>query len=152
MIPVSDSPQRRITEYPTVGEQPAPGAHDTVRFDLDDEDGSLDRSRTDNPLVAPLDERDTYLVIYDDSDHDHEVVLSRSTDGWHADCWMLDDDGRRIGRCRGWAFHDGPCAHLWAARSHVAQERLEDDDARHDHHVERAMADGGHYAEEGDRR
>jgi hypothetical protein len=150
---MSDSPQRRITSYPTIDEHEPVDGHDTVRFDLDCEDGSLERSRTDNPLVAPLDDAHTYLVVYDDSEHDHEVVLSRDTDGWEADCWQLNDEGDRIGRCRGWAFHDGPCAHLWAARSHVAQQRLEDDDARHDHHVERAMADGGHHhVEDGGRR
>lgn len=86
-------------------------------------------------------------------DTDLDVELRRTPDGWRADYWYLDDDGDRIGRCRGWVHHDGPCAHLWAARSHIAHERLSDDDARHSTDVERAIADGGHHlAEEGERR
>lgn len=86
-------------------------------------------------------------------DTDLDVELRRTPDGWRADYWYLDDDGDRIGRCRGWVHHDGPCAHLWAARSHIAHERLSDDDARHSTDVERAIADGGHHlAEEGKRR
>jgi hypothetical protein len=142
--------QQLITEYPTVDEpEPEPDTgtdhdlepHDTVRFDLTDDSSSIDRSREQSVEIQP--DGRAYHVAFDDGDHDHSVLLERQPDGWGADCWMLDDDGQRTGRCRGWAFHDGPCAHLWAVRSYMARQRLADEDRRHSTDVERAVADGG---------
>jgi hypothetical protein len=151
----ADGGQQLITEYPTVEDydEPEPDldGYGIVRFDLEADDGSIDRAREQQADIEIV--TDGYHVSLEDGDHDHLVVLSLDEDGWQADCWNLNADGERTGRCRGWVHHDGPCAHLWAARSHIAQQRLEDDDARHDQHVERAIADGGHHrAEEGQRR
>lgn len=114
-----------------------------VRFDLDDNSSSIERARETPAEVTTDPSGESYLAAFEDSDDVHDVELIRDADGWHADCWALDDHGTRTGRCRGWAFHDGPCAHIWAVRSHIAREHLRDDDARHDNNVERARADGG---------
>lgn len=147
--------QQLITEYPTSDDPPEPAAEpsgEPVRFDLEADSSSIDRARDSHADIEALD-AGTYSVAFADGDHDHEVELQRTPDGWRADCWTLNDDGTRIGRCRGWVHHSGPCAHLWAARSHIARERLSDDDQRHSTDVERALADGGHHlAEEGGRR
>jgi hypothetical protein len=106
---------------------------DAVRFDIvDDDSSSLQRAR-DTPVEVVHDPQgDSYLIAFEDSDDVHEVEMSRHTDGWRADCWMLDESGKRTGRCRGWVHHDGPCAHLWAVRSQLAHDRLEDANRRHD--------------------
>lgn len=121
---------------------------DIVTFDVleveDASDGSFERARDTPAEVAPDHAGDSYLVAFEDGDDVHQVDLSRHPNGWLADCWALDDDnGDRTGRCRGFAFHDGPCAHLWAVRSHVAAQKLTDDDRRHDLDIEQAVADGG---------
>lgn len=117
---------------------------DTVRFDIiGDDSSSLERARDTPVEIAADPQHDAHLVAFEDSDHVHAVELTRGPDGWRADCWMLDDDGHRTGRCRGWVHHDGPCAHLWAVRSRIAHDRLQDEDLRHDLDVERAVADGG---------
>ena len=122
-------------------------AHDTVTFDLDTDSSSIDRARNADVNLAST--GDTYRVQLADGDSTHDVLLEKRRDGWHADCWTLNDDGDRTGRCRGWVHHDGPCAHLWAVRSQLAHERLSDDDRRHDLDIEQAVADGG---QEGRRR
>lgn len=122
-------------------------AHDTVTFDLDTDSSSIDRARDADVNLAST--GDTYRVQLADGDSTHDVLLEKRRDGWHADCWTLNDDGDRTGRCRGWVHHDGPCAHLWAVRSRLAHERLSDDDRRHDLDIEQAVADGG---QEGRRR
>jgi len=144
--------QQLITEYPTVDDlgEPENRGGEPVRFDLEDDSSSIQRARTTH--VEINEQGDSFHVAFPDGDHDHKVVLYRDPDGWHADCWMLDDDGHRTGRCRGWAFHDGPCAHLWAVRSYLAHQRLADDDERHSTNVERAIADGGLHRAEGGRR
>lgn len=114
-----------------------------VTFDLDQDSSSIERARETPVEVTTEPWGASYLAAFEDSDDVHEVILTREPDGWHGDCWSLDENGERTGRCRGWVHHDGPCAHLWAVRSHVAYERLADEDARHDLDVERARADGG---------
>jgi hypothetical protein len=122
-------------------------AHDTVTFDLDTDSSSIDRARNADVNLAST--GDTYRVQLADGDSTHDILLKKRRDGWHADCWTLNDPGDRTGRCRGWVHHDGPCAHLWAVRSQLAHERLSDDDRRHDLDIEQAVADGG---QEGRRR
>ena len=117
-------------------------AHDTVTFDLDTDSSSVDRAKNADVNLAST--GDTYRVQLADGDSTHDILLEKRRDGWHADCWTLNDDGDRTGRCRGWVHHDGPCAHLWAVRSQLARERLSDDDRRHDLDIEQAVADGGH--------
>ncbi|WP_178917685.1 hypothetical protein [Natronomonas gomsonensis] len=116
----------------------------SLRFDvLDDDSASIDRARsTDYEVVTDPSGRG-YIIAFADSEDVHLAELQREPDGWAGDCWTVDEDGTRTGRCRGWVHHDGPCAHLWAVRSHLARERLKDDDERHSNDVERALADGG---------
>jgi len=124
-------------------------AHDTVVFDLDTDSSSIDRARNADVNLAST--GDTHRVELADGDSTHDVLLEKRRDGWHADCWTLNDAGDRTGRCRGWVHHDGPCAHLWACRSHIAHQKLADDDRRHDLDIEQTLADGGH-DQEGRRR
>jgi hypothetical protein len=50
VIPVSDSPQRRITSYPTIDEREPADGHEVVRFDLDCDGGRNNRRR---PMGRP---------------------------------------------------------------------------------------------------
>ena len=94
---------------------------------------------------------DCWRVLLPDGDESHECHLHR-------------DHGAFVGSCdcEGFQYHDGPCAHLCAVRKaafgQVADTRGEPvrihdlDDVereRADAKIERAVADGGYYAEEG---
>lgn len=116
---------------------------DPLRFDLHDDSSSIERARNTPVEIVRDPVTDSHLVAFEDSDDVHAVELTRHTDGWRGDCWSLNEEGDRVGRCRGWVHHDGPCAHLWALRSHRARQRLDDADARHSTDIERAVADGG---------
>jgi hypothetical protein len=96
---------------------------DTISFDVSLGGSSMDRAR-DQPLeVTPLADG-AWLVAFERGDAHHEVELAETTAGWEGDCWTLDDEGRQVGRCRGWVYNPGPCAHLWAVRSWIAGQRL----------------------------
>ena len=123
---------------------------DTHDFDLlkHRDSGSLQRARNTPVEVAQLEYGGPWIVCFEDSDNVHEVELTRTQDGWVGDCWQLNQKGHRTGHCRGNVYQDPPCAHLWAVRSHIAHERLTDQDARHSTHVEKIVADGGHHHHE----
>jgi len=115
-----------------------------VRFDLETESDSLRRARDDDHRVALTPDGSAYLVFFEDGDEIHRVDLERGPDGWTGDCHVQDlDSDDRFERCPGLAYHDGPCAHLWAVRSHIARDRLGDPDERHADDVDQAVADGG---------
>lgn len=96
-----------------------------VEFDPTKESGSLERAREMEVHIERIDPNGPFIAAFEDGEHVHEVVLERYRDGFRADCWRLDDEsGRRVGRCRGWVNHEGPCAHLWVVRSEVAAALL----------------------------
>ena len=112
-----------------------------VEFDLASNSSSLERARTRDYDVQPL-PGGSFLVEFETGESAHEAELSDvGTNDWRGDCWILED-GKRIGRCRGWVYHPGPCAHLWAVRSELAALRLTSDEpeaeqwADHPHVVE----------------
>ncbi|WP_255149007.1 hypothetical protein [Halorarius halobius] len=124
---------------------------DRLRFldALHADSGSAERARDSEVAVAPVEPTGPFIVAFEDSDSVHEVTLRRDGEAWHGDCWALHEDGDRHGRCKGLTYSDGPCAHLFAVRSAVA-----DDDRpgvhvrdaaqeRADSVVERVRADGG---------
>lgn len=78
---------------------------------------SVERARETPVAVERVDSTGPFLVAFEDGERVHEVTLTRDGDEWRGSCWSLDEDGDRVGRCRGWVHHDGPCAHLWAVRS-----------------------------------
>lgn len=120
----------------------------SITFDLLTESSSIERARDTDHFIEQLQHRGPYLVAFEDSDTVHEVELRRDAEGsWSGDCWTLDESGQRVGHCQGWAFHDTPCAHLWAVRSHKAAQFFEEADP-HSNDVERVMADGGHHHHE----
>lgn len=121
---------------------------DVLRFDLLADSGSIDRARNTPVEIVHDYSADSYLVAFEDSESVHEVELSRHSNGLRGHCWSLNDRGERIGHCRGYVYHDTPCAHLWAIRSHVAHERLCDEDERYSDDIERALTDGGHHLNE----
>jgi len=115
-----------------------------VRFDLESDSDSLRRAREDDHNVARTPDGSGWLVFFEDGDEIHRVDLERTPDGWDGDCHVQDlDSDDRFERCPGLVYHDGPCAHLWAVRSTIAQERQRDRDERHAQDVDRARADGG---------
>lgn len=109
------------------------------------DDGSQSWRRAD-PQGALLEQSgwNEWLVFLPDGDDVHEVRLER-------------DHGAYFGRCdcRGFEFHDGPCAHLCTVRKAEfgrlvdargrTIEVVDDDEIRADHDVERQVArtDGG---------
>ena len=117
---------------------------ESVSFNLNETDGSLTRAKEANPNLIEIDEPAATLCAFEDGDFVHKVILYRDVDGWQGTCYAIrDPDGIRL--CRGWKHHDGPCAHLWAVRSHIAHKRLCDAELRHDLNIECAVADGnGH--------
>ena len=115
-----------------------------VWFDLETDSDSLTRARDEDVRVSRTSDGEGYLVVFQDGDDIHRVDLERGPDGWTGDCRVRDlDNPDRHERCPGLKYHDGPCSHLWAVRSHIARDRLGDDDERHADDVERAVADGG---------
>jgi hypothetical protein len=109
------------------------------------DDGSESWHRAE-PARALLEQSgwNRWLVLLPDGEEAHEVRLER-------------DHGAYVGQCdcKGFAYHDGPCAHLCTVRK-AAFGRLDDvqgrtvevvdgDEARADRAVERQMArtDGG---------
>lgn len=111
---------------------------DTISFDVSMGGSSMERARDQPHEVSPLADG-VWLVAFERGDAHHEVELEETAAGWQGDCWTLDDEGRQVGRCRGWVYHPGPCAHLWAVRSWIAGQRLagrpeEPGQAAADHH------------------
>ena len=108
-------------------------------------------------LRAALIERvawNRWRVTLPDGENTHQVCLERDHGAFVGECYTLDGDDRDA--CPGDAYHDGPCAHLCTVRkaafgemTDVRDERVhvfdsEDvQDARADHAVEKALADGG---------
>jgi len=97
-----------------------------------------------------------WRVTLPDGEHVHDVRLETDHGAYVGDCHVLGDDGERE-RCPGFAYHDGPCAHLCVVRKaafgHVRDasdqpvtifDITDVADARADHAVERVRADGGH--------
>jgi hypothetical protein len=96
-----------------------------TQFDIiDADDGSIARAKQKPVEVLSDLTGDGWIVAFEDSEDVHEVLLNDNAGQWYADCWKLDEHGDRVGRCRGWVHHDGPCAHLWAVRSKVAAHNL----------------------------
>jgi hypothetical protein len=94
---------------------------ETTRFDIIDADGgSIQRARSTDHEVTNDPLGDGWIVAFEDSEDVHEVLLHETADAWKADCWKLNHEGERTGRCPGWA----PCAHMWAVRSTVAAHNL----------------------------
>ena len=96
---------------------------DTISFDVSLAGSSMERARDQPHEVTPLADG-AWLVAFERGDAHHEVELAETAAGWEGDCWTLDGEGRQVGRCRGWVYHPGPCAHLWAVRSWIAGQRL----------------------------
>jgi len=96
---------------------------DTISFDVPMGGSSMERARDQPHKITPLADG-VWLVAFETGDAHHEVELEQTEAGWEGDCWTLDDEGRQVGRCRGWVYHPGPCAHLWAVRSWIAGQRL----------------------------
>jgi len=96
---------------------------DTISFDVSLAGSSMERARDQPHEVTPLADG-AWLVAFERGDAHHEVELAETAAGWEGDCWTLDDEGRQVGRCRGWVYHPGPCAHLWAVRSWIAGQRV----------------------------
>jgi len=107
---------------------------------LHDENGSVTRARSEEGHVAELEEGGPWAVLFEDSETIHEVELVKVNGEWHGDCWDLEDGtGDRVQRCRGFAFHDGPCAHLYLVWNRLGRGEVEIEAPRH----ARARADGG---------
>lgn len=101
---------------------------------------SWKRSDPDAATIARM-HYDEWCVRLADADESHVVTLRHERSSYVGEC-----------DCDGFKFHDGPCAHLCTLRkaefidaSDVRGERvrLADDTDAADHHVERAVADGG---------
>lgn len=105
-----------------------------------------DSWRRARPRKALIERRswDTWLITLPGGDA-HEVALSREHGAYLGTC-----------DCDGFEYHDGPCAHLCTLRKadFIGEtdvrgqpirifDRKAVDDARADHTVERARADGG---------
>lgn len=84
-----------------------------THFDTDS--ASIKRARTEAHHVVP--DGDGWLIAFETSEHVHRVELHQGENQWHGQCWDLDEDGHRNGRCKGLTYSDGPCAHLWLLRS-----------------------------------
>lgn len=102
-----------------------------VTFDLTSNSDSIKRAREIeyHCRIDPSGKGD--LIAFADSDTVHRVRIKRTPNGREANCWTLDDDGKRKHRCKGFAHHEGPCAHLYAVRQ-VHARRRQDPDTRHD--------------------
>jgi hypothetical protein len=93
-------------------------------------------------LIERTSDGDRYLVTFRDSESVYSVKLNREANGWDASCRKYDGDNILAAECPGWKHHDGPCAHLWAARSYIARERRQDPNQRYDT-ASRSQTDGG---------
>lgn len=106
---------------------------------LDDDNGSVTRARSTPAHVAELAEGGPWAVMFEDSGQLHEVELAEVNGAYHGDCFDLDEHGDRVQRCRGFAFNDGPCAHLYVVWSRLGRGDIDLKPPRE----ERVRADGG---------
>lgn len=68
----------------------------------------------DKPCLIERVGWDRWKVFFRDSENVHLVQLHRDHGAYLGSCHVDDDDDRE--ECPGWAYHDGPCAHLCAIR------------------------------------
>lgn len=98
----------------------------------DDETASWERARPSDALIEPFG-RFGYRVTLRDGEEVHYCALGL-------------EDGEYIGRCdcKGWKYHDGPCAHLCALRkaAFIGSIALETTDGSPDDELEMHQATG----------
>lgn len=119
--------------------------------------GSVSWERAD-PMAAFIETVawNRWHALLPDGEDTHEVRLERDHGAYLGDCHALTDDGKEV--CRGFDYHDGPCAHLCTVRKAavvdlpdvegrpVTIHDVEDVEAeRADHAIEKARADGGRW-------
>lgn len=132
--------------------------NETVPLDFENERDSNSTSwQRADPLRALIEQTawNHWRVTLPDGEHTHEVRLETDHGAYLGDCRIPTDDGPDK-RCPGFAYHDGPCAHLCTIRKaavvHLRDVQgrpvivydIEDvADARADPAVEKVLADGG---------
>ena len=104
------------------------------------EDGSVKRARETPGHVAELARGGPWVVMFEDSENLHEVELDQQGETWYGDCWDLDMRGERRGRCPGFKYNDGPCAHLFLVWSRTGRGQI---DLRAQDGPDVVRADGG---------
>lgn len=107
---------------------PQPTDPDPINFrsERDKASRSWERSHPDDALIEPFG-RFGYKVCLRDGEDVHYCALGL-------------EDGQYIGRCdcKGWQYHNGPCAHLCTLRKAAFLDRIdvaETDDSPDDEHA-----------------